>query len=105
MTELSEIDGQLTLLTIEKTNKTYICLKCSAKIEFAVSVTVRCSNWKGLNKLKNCASNIYMKILFKNEKGEKLSLSSFHLCFTVLKMLPLVNKDRIIKNYLLKTLN
>ena len=105
MPELSEIDGQLTLLTIEKTNKTYICLKCSAKIEFAVSVTVRCSNWKGLNKLKNCASNIYMKILFKNEKGEKLSLSLFHLCFTVLKMLPLVNKDRIIKNYLLKTLN
>ena len=35
-----------------------------------------------------------MKILFKNEKGEKLSLSLFHLCFTVLKMLPLVNKDR-----------
>ena len=91
MPELSEIDGQLTLLTIEKTNKTYICLKCSAKIEFAVSVTVRCSNWKGLNKLKNCASNIYMKILFKNEKGEKLSLSLF--CQTVLKMLALVNEE------------
>ena len=29
MAELSEIDGQLTLLTIEKTNKTYIYLKCS----------------------------------------------------------------------------
>ena len=105
MAELSEINGQLTLLTIEKANKTYICLKCLAKIEFAVSVTARCSNWKGLNKLKNCANNLCMKILFKNEKGEKLSLSLFHLCFTVLKMLPLVNKDRIIKNYLLKTLN
>ena len=33
-----------------------------------------------------------MKILFKNEKGEKLSLSLFHQ--TVLKMLALVNKDR-----------
>ena len=92
MAELSEIDEQLTLLTIEKTNKTYICLKYSAKIEFAVSVTARCSNCKGLNKLKNCASNLYMKILFKNEKGEKLSLSFFHQ--TVLKILALVNKDR-----------
>ena len=78
MAELSEIDGQLMLLTIEKTNKTYICLKYSAKIEFAVSVTARCSNCKGLNKLKNCGSNFYLKILFKNEKGEKLSLSLFH---------------------------
>ena len=33
-----------------------------------------------------------MKILFKNEKEEKLSLSLFHQ--TVLKMLALVNKDR-----------
>ena len=32
MAELSKIDGPLTLLTIEKTNKTYIFLKCSAKI-------------------------------------------------------------------------
>ena len=87
--ELSEIDGQLTLLTIEKTNRTYICLKCLAKIEFVVSVTARCSNCKGLNKLKNCASNLYMKILFKNEKGEKLPLSLFHK--TVLKILVLVN--------------
>ena len=87
--ELSEIDRQLTLLTIEKTNKTYICLKCLAKIEFLVSVTARCSNCKGLNKLKNCASNLYMKILFKNEKGEKLPLSLFHK--TVLKILVLVN--------------
>ena len=92
MAELSEIDEQLTLLTIEKTNKTYICLKYSAKIEFVVSVTARLSNCKGLNKLKNCASNLYMKILFKNEKGEKLSLSFFHQ--TVLKILALVNKDR-----------
>ena len=92
MAELSEIGGHLTLLTIEKISKTYICLKCLAKIEFAVSVTARCSNWKGLNKLKNCANNLCMKILFKNEKGEKLSLSLFHQ--TVLKMLVLVNKDR-----------
>ena len=92
MAELSEIDEQLTLLTIEKTNKTYICLKYSAKIEFVVSVTARLSNCKGLNKLKNCASNLYMKILFKNEKGKKLSLSLFHQ--TVLKILALVNKDR-----------
>ena len=92
MAELSEINGQLTLLTIEKANKTYICLKCLAKIEFAISVTARCSNRKGLNKLKNCASNLYVKILFKNEKGEKLSL--FLLYQTVLKMLALVNKDR-----------
>ena len=89
MAELSKIDGQLTLFTIKKTNKNYICLRCSAKIEFAVSVTARCSNCKGINKLKNCASNIYMKILFKNEKREKLSLSLFHQ--TVLKMLALVN--------------
>ena len=33
-----------------------------------------------------------MKILFKNEKEEKLLLSLFHQ--TVLKMLTLVNKDR-----------
>ena len=33
-----------------------------------------------------------MKILFKNGKGEKLSLSLFHQ--TVLKMLALVNNDR-----------
>ena len=33
-----------------------------------------------------------MKILFKNEKWGKLSLSLFHQ--TVLKMLALVNKDR-----------
>ena len=92
MAELSEIDKQLTLFTIEKTNKTYICLKCSAKIEFVVSVTARCSNCKDLNKLKNCASNLYMKILFKNEKGEKLSLSLFHQM--VLKMLALVNRNR-----------
>ena len=92
ITELSEIDEPLTLLTIEKTNKTYICLKCLAKIEFVVSVTARCSNCKGLNKLKNCTNNLYMKILFKNEKGEKLSLSLFHQ--TVLKMLALVNKNR-----------
>ena len=91
MAELSKIDGPLTLLTIEKTNKTYICLKCSAKIEFVVSVTARCSNCKDLNKLKNCASNLYM-ILFKNEKGKNLSLSLF--LQTVLKMLALVNKDR-----------
>ena len=78
MTELREIDEPLTLLTIEKTNKTYICLKCSAKIEFAVFVTARCSNCKDLNKFKNCASNIYMKILFKNEKEEKLSLFLLH---------------------------
>ena len=88
MAQLSEIDEPLTLLTIEKTNKTYICLKCLAKIEFVVSVTARCSNCKGLNKLKNCASNLYMKILFKNEKEEKLSLSLFYQ--TVLKMLALV---------------
>ena len=62
MAELSEIDERLTLLTIEKTNKTYICLKCSAKIEFVVFVEARCSNCKGLNKLKNCASNLYMNI-------------------------------------------
>ena len=92
MAQLSETDGQLTLLTIEKRNKTYICLKCSAKIEFVVSVTARCSNCKDLNKLKNCASNLYMKILFKHGKGEKLSLSLFHQ--TILKMLALVNKDR-----------
>ena len=92
MAELSEIDGQLTLLAIEKTNKTYICLKCSERIEFVVSVTARCSNCKGLNKLKNWASNFYMKILIKNENGEKLCLSLFHQ--TVLKMLALVNKDR-----------
>ena len=92
MAELSEIDEPLTQLTIEKTNKTYSCLKCSAKIEFVVSVTARCSNCKGLNELKNFASNLYMKILFKNEKGGKLSLSLFHQ--TVLKMLALVNKDR-----------
>ena len=91
MAELSEMDGQLTLLANEKTNKTYICLKCSAKIVLVVSVTARCSNCKGLNKLKNCTSNFYMKILFKNEKGEKLSLSLF--CQTVLKMLALVNKE------------
>ena len=54
MAELSEIDERLILLTIEKTDKTYIYLKCSAKIEFAVSVTARCSNCQGLNKLKNC---------------------------------------------------
>ena len=42
--------------------------------------------------MKNCANNLCMKILFKNEKGEKLSLSLFHQ--TVLKMLVLVNKDR-----------
>ena len=92
MAELSEIDEQLTLLTFQKTNKPYICLKCSAKIEFVVSVTARCSNSKGLNKLKNWACNLYMKILFKNGKGEKLSLSLFHQ--TVLKMLALVNNDR-----------
>ena len=74
MAELSEIDEPLTLLTIEKTNKTYISLKCSAKIEFVISGTARCSNCKDLNKLKNCASNLYMKILLKNEKGEKLSI-------------------------------
>ena len=78
MAEHSEINERLTLLRIEKTNKTYICLKCSAKTEFVVSVTARCSNCKGLNKLKNCANNLYMKILFKNETGEKLSLSLFH---------------------------
>ena len=50
--EHSEINERLTLLRIEKTNKTYICLKCSAKTEFVVSVTARCSNCKGLNKLK-----------------------------------------------------
>ena len=72
MAELSEIDAPLTLLIIEKTNKTYICLKCSVKIEFVVSVTARCRNCKGLNKLKNCASELYMKILFKNEKEGKL---------------------------------
>ena len=77
MTELSEIDEPLTLLTIEKTNKTYICLKCSAKIEFAVFVTARYSNCKDLNKF-NCASNLYMKILLKNKKEEKLSLFLFH---------------------------
>ena len=33
-----------------------------------------------------------MKILFKNGKGEQLSLSLFHQ--TILKMLALVNKDR-----------
>ena len=33
-----------------------------------------------------------MKILFKNEKGEKLLLPLLHQ--TVLKMLALVNKDR-----------
>ena len=33
-----------------------------------------------------------MKIIFKNEKEEKLSLSSFHE--TILKMLALINKDR-----------
>ena len=33
-----------------------------------------------------------MKTLFKNEKGEKLSLHLFHQ--TVLKVLVLVNKDR-----------
>ena len=44
MAELSEIGGHLTLLTIEKISKIYICLKCLAKIEFAVSVTARCSN-------------------------------------------------------------
>ena len=65
---------------------------CSAKIEFVVSVTARCSNCKGLNKLKNCINNLYMKILVKNEKEEKLSLSLFHQ--TILKMLALVNKDR-----------
>ena len=92
MAELSEIDEHLTLLTIEKTNKTYICLKFSAKIEFVVSVIARCSNWKGLNKLKNSASNLYMRILFKNEKEEKLSLPLFHQ--TVLKVLALFNKDR-----------
>ena len=92
MAEHSEINERLTLLRIEKTSKTYICLKCSAKTEFVVSVTARCSNCKGLNKLKNCASNLYMKILFKNEKEEKLSLSLFHQ--TVLKMLALVNKYR-----------
>ena len=92
MAELCEIDEPLTLLTIEKTNKTYICLKSSAKIEFVVSATARCTNWKGLNKLKNCPSNLCMKILFKNEKEEKLLLSLFHQ--TVLKMLTLVNKDR-----------
>ena len=54
MAELSEIDERLILLTIEKTDKTYIYLKCSAKIEFAVSVPARCSNCQGLNKLKNC---------------------------------------------------
>ena len=71
MAGLREIDEPLTLLTIEKRNKTYICLKCSAKIELVVSVTARCSNCKGLNKLKNCASNLYMKILFKKWKGGK----------------------------------
>ena len=68
MAELREIDEPLTQFTIKKTNKTYICLKRSANIEFAVSVTVRCSNCKGLNTLKNCASNLYIEILFKNEK-------------------------------------
>ena len=58
MAELSEIDELLTLLTIEKANKTYICLKCSAKIEFVLSFTARRSNCKGLNKLENCASNL-----------------------------------------------
>ena len=58
MAELSEIDEPLTLLTIEKANKTYICLKYSAKIEFVVSFIARCSNCKGLNKLENCASNL-----------------------------------------------
>ena len=52
MAELSVIDGQLTLLTIEKTNNNYICLKCSTKNEFVVSDRARCSNCKGLNKLK-----------------------------------------------------
>ena len=48
-----------------------------------------CGKCSSLNKLKNCTWKVYMKILFKNSKREKILLSVYNDC--VLQLLSLAN--------------
>ena len=88
-TELTEIDAKLSLVLIETTNKYYLCLKCGSKICNSNEKMATCGKCSSLNKLKNCTWKVYMKILFKNSKREKILLSVYNDC--VLQLLSLAN--------------
>ena len=74
---------------METNNKYYLCLKCGSKICNANEKMARYSKYSSLNKLKNCSCKVYMKILFKNSKREKILLSAYNDC--VLQLLSLTN--------------
>ena len=79
-TELREINAKLSLVLIETTNKYYLCLKCGSKICNSNEKMARCSKCSSLNKLKNSTGKVYMKILLKNSKRDKILLSAYHDC-------------------------
>ena len=88
-TELKDIDAKLSLVLIETTNRYYLCSKCGSKICNSNEKMARCSKCSSLNKLKNCTCKVYMKILSKNSKWEKILLSVYNDC--VLQLLSLAN--------------
>ena len=89
--QLQEIEEDLILLSVEKTTKSYICSKCLSKIPDKGTSTAKYLQCNNLNKLKNWSCNFYMKLLFKNQRNEKISLSVYHA--VVIKLLSLVSKD------------
>ena len=88
-TELREIDAKLSLVVIETTNKYYLCLKRGNKIRNSNEKMARCGKCSSLSKLKNCTCKVYMKILSKNSKRDRILLSVYN--DYVLQLLPLAN--------------
>ena len=89
--QLQEIEEDLILLLVEKTTKSYICSKYLSKIPDKGTSTAKCLQCNTLNKLKNCSCNFYMKLLFKNQRIENISLTVYHA--VLVKLLSLVSKD------------